>query len=137
MLTREFFQAGKATFTVENTQSGEYYTYCIRTNTYPNNDAVSRFVSLLTGSDNESDYTYLGMWRYGRFETTKASQLPIESAPCRGIAYVIDVVEGRREEHPLMKIRHEGKCGKCGRKLTTPESLDRGIGPECWARMVG
>lgn len=24
-----------------------------------------------------------------------------------------------------------GKCGICGRKLTTPESIERGIGPEC------
>ena len=28
-----------------------------------------------------------------------------------------------------------GRCGKCGRTLTDPESIDRGIGPECWSRM--
>ena len=33
------------------------------------------------------------------------------------------------------KVHHEGKCGRCGRKLTTPESCLRGIGPECWALM--
>ena len=26
---------------------------------------------------------------------------------------------------------HEGKCGRCGRKLTVPESIEAGIGPEC------
>jgi hypothetical protein len=26
---------------------------------------------------------------------------------------------------------HEGRCGKCGRKLTTPESVTAGFGPEC------
>lgn len=24
------------------------------------------------------------------------------------------------------------KCQKCGRKLTDPESVERGYGPECW-----
>lgn len=24
------------------------------------------------------------------------------------------------------------KCQKCGKKLTDPESIKRGYGPECW-----
>jgi hypothetical protein len=28
-----------------------------------------------------------------------------------------------------------GKCGICGRKLTTPESIERGIGPECITKL--
>jgi len=27
---------------------------------------------------------------------------------------------------------HEGRCGDCGRRLTVPESIARGIGPICW-----
>src|ERR1019366_4832357 len=30
-----------------------------------------------------------------------------------------------------LEVWHEGKCGRCGRKLTVPESIERGIGPEC------
>jgi len=30
---------------------------------------------------------------------------------------------------------HEGKCGKCGRKLTTPESIKNGFGPTCLGGM--
>lgn len=29
------------------------------------------------------------------------------------------------------------KCQKCGRKLTDPESIKRGYGPECWGRILG
>jgi hypothetical protein len=35
------------------------------------------------------------------------------------------------------KIHHEGRCGKCGRLLTVPESVETGIGPECAKRMGG
>jgi len=30
-----------------------------------------------------------------------------------------------------VKIFHEGKCCRCGRRLTTPTSVQNGIGPEC------
>jgi hypothetical protein len=29
------------------------------------------------------------------------------------------------------------ECGACGRKLTDHDSIERGIGPECWKRMTG
>lgn len=31
---------------------------------------------------------------------------------------------------------HEGVCGRCGRRLTVPESIDTGFGPEC-KKIVG
>lgn len=30
-----------------------------------------------------------------------------------------------------------GVCGVCGRELTNPESIERGIGPVCWGRIGG
>ena len=35
-----------------------------------------------------------------------------------------------------VEVWHEGICGRCGRKLTVPESVERGLGPEC-AGLVG
>jgi hypothetical protein len=32
---------------------------------------------------------------------------------------------------PNLEIWHEGRCGRCGRKLTVPESIHNGYGPEC------
>lgn len=29
------------------------------------------------------------------------------------------------------------RCQKCGKKLTDPESIKRGYGPECWGRITG
>jgi len=30
-----------------------------------------------------------------------------------------------------VQVYHEGRCGRCGRKLTTPASIEAGFGPEC------
>ena len=32
-------------------------------------------------------------------------------------------------------MRH--KCRKCGKKLSDPESIKRGYGPECWYQLTG
>jgi hypothetical protein len=34
------------------------------------------------------------------------------------------------------RIQVEDACGRCGRALTDPESIDRGIGPECFGRIT-
>ena len=28
-------------------------------------------------------------------------------------------------------IHHENRCGRCGKRLTVPESIESGYGPEC------
>jgi hypothetical protein len=38
------------------------------------------------------------------------------------------------EMPPLTEIWHEGRCGRCGRKLTVPDSIAIGIGPDCLTR---
>ena len=33
-----------------------------------------------------------------------------------------------------LRVLHHGRCGRCGRKLTTPESIRLGLGPVCVTR---
>jgi len=37
---------------------------------------------------------------------------------------------------PQMDVHHEGRCGRCNRKLTVPESIENGLGPECAGKMA-
>jgi hypothetical protein len=37
---------------------------------------------------------------------------------------------------PSLQILEEDRCGCCGRALTDPQSIERGIGPECYGRMT-
>lgn len=38
------------------------------------------------------------------------------------------------QDLPECEVWHEGRCGRCGRKLTVPESIETGIGPDCAKR---
>jgi Family of unknown function (DUF6011) len=132
---RRFVSAGHATFTLSSVRTGARYTYQV--NSARNNPDVL-FVSLLTGTDNESSYTYIGTMGTGwQFRCTKKSRLPAESVPVMAVAFFCEkVLSGMRDPASLkMEFRHGGKCGRCGRTLTVPESIDRGIGPECANKM--
>jgi hypothetical protein len=123
----DFFEAGKAIFTVSN-PIGDHYTYKIT-----KKEKGPFFVALLTGPDNTSDYTYLGIYHPGKrsITLTAKSKFTETSTPVRVIRWAIIMIKDGKGLPRGYTIRHEGRCCRCGRMLTTPESIERGIGPEC------
>jgi hypothetical protein len=135
-INSRFVTAGRAIFTVSNPK-GERYTFKI---TRKEDDrGVVFFAALLTGSDNEHDYTYMGLvssaLTNASVRVTRASRYTQDSKPVAVLAWALAVVNGKRQLPEGYAIRHEGRCGRCGRTLTVPESIDNGIGPECAAIM--
>jgi len=130
--------AGHATVTLTSQRTGARYTYRVnRAKDRETGEPTNRwFVALLTGPDNESDYTYLGVVDGGGdFRLTGKSKLAADAPPVRGFAYMWGWIQTGLMP-PQLEVRHEGHCGRCGRTLTVPESIDRGIGPEC-SKMMG
>jgi len=130
-----FILAGKAIFTIESQTTGVWYTYKI-TQAKKNKDIY--FVNVLRGPDNQSSYTYLGLVSKNgdsfRFGLTKNSKYKID-APCTvAFDYFFkNLIRGVL--HPKMNFYHMGFCGRCGRALTVPESIKRGLGPWCAGKM--
>jgi hypothetical protein len=139
--TFQFFTGGNATFTVSNNK-GEHYTYKIRRREEGRDGKPTPFfVSLLSGPDNESSYTYLGIMDMQNdrpvVRLTAKSRLREDSKPVQVVRWALNAVRWNHELPPGYAIQHEGKCCRCGRTLTTPESIDRGIGPECVKHFPG
>jgi hypothetical protein len=127
-----FFKGGKALFTVHNA-NGEHYTYKI--NKGKAEDAPF-FVSLLTGPSNESDYQYIGLYNFlnPSLRITYKSKMHPDSKPVKVFNWAVKMILDRQTLPSGYGIVHEGKCCRCGRTLTTPESVEAGIGPECGKR---
>ncbi len=128
----DYVLAGNATVTLSSQETGNRFTFRVRAPREGN--PHMRFLSLMTGSDNERHYSYLGLVRDGQVVLTAKSKMPAGSLPLRAFDYFLAHAKTGRIA-PKLEVRHEGSCGKCGRKLTVPESIDRGIGPECWKNM--
>lgn len=136
----KFFLAGKAYFTLRSVKTGKRYTYRVTRAKDKEDKPINLwFTSLLVGPDNYLNYTYIGVIRPNAtsgdvqdyiFVTTGKSKLPMEATEVKAIAYVIDVLRSRPNV-PGVEIWHAGRCGRCGRMLTVPESIASGYGPEC------
>ncbi|RQW76718.1 MAG: hypothetical protein EHM14_15940 [Methanothrix sp.] len=134
MIDMGFVMAGHAIFTVGN-DKGNHYTFRV---SCPKNNPDLHFIGLLTGPDNGADYTYMGiLLPDGAVRLTKASKYTGDSTPVRVASWACKVILGKAALPAGYSIQHAGRCGRCGRLLTTPESIERGIGPECWDIMHG
>ncbi len=132
----QFALAGNATLTLRSAVTGTRFTFKVRL--APNQDESTPterrtwFVKLLCGSDNNSDYRYIGFIRDGRFIHGAGRSYASSEAPSV-IAFgwfVRTVLFGQKASEKL-EVWHEGCCGRCGRKLTVPESIATGMGPDC------
>jgi len=139
-VSKAFVLAGDAIFTVANGK-GQRYTYRVRRVEKDPAKGPVWFVSLLTGPQNTHDYTYLGMVveTLGGLTVrlTKASKLTVDSLPVRVAVWALRIVSTGHPVPAGYGIHHEGRCGRCGRLLTVPESIVSGFGPECITKIGG
>jgi hypothetical protein len=139
MLTKKFMLAGKAIWTVGIPESFQKEKDCKSHYTFKiakKKDADIWFVNLLTGPDNMSNYTYIGMVNSatGEVNLTRNSKMTKDSICYRLLNRIMARVWAEDTDKIVeagFTLNHEGKCGRCGRRLTTPESCASGFGPEC------
>ena len=130
----QFIFAGNATFTVTSKRTGQSYTYKIREGRPMGSRAPKLFASVLTGPDNTADYTYMGIVEragaHAQLVPTRASAINVNAPSWRALEWFLQHVDS-----DAVEFRHEGRCGRCGRALTVPSSIDSGLGPECAGRV--
>lgn len=130
-----FVFAGNATFTLRSVVTGTRFTYKVRRRKENPADDEVFFVNLLRGSDNEKDFSYMGVLRKpAKFFWTSASGKVGRQAPAyKALLWFLDALAVQRSLvlGTKLEVWHEGKCACCGRKLTVPESIASGWGPFC------
>ncbi len=124
----KFLLAGKATVTLKSEETGKHYTYKINKG---KKEGAPHFVNLMTGTDNENDFTYMAVIFDGeKLRWTKKSCVPSNSRPFAGFRYAFERLS-KGVMPKGVEVYHDGRCGACGRKLTVPESVKSGLGPHC------
>jgi hypothetical protein len=136
-----FILAGNATFTLVSSKTGKRFTFKVQEADGPDYlqkkalgaDSV-HFVKVLNGPDNEADYGFLGTIFAGRLYRHGRKSRIAESAPS-ATAFTWTFAHLLAGDLAGVEIYHEGRCGRCGRKLTVPESVTSGYGPECAGKL--
>jgi hypothetical protein len=131
-----FARAGKATFTLVSKKTGVRFTFRVSqgTDKETGQKTDTYFVGLLSGPNNEADYSYLGYIRRDVFIAGRRNPKPGDVGPnapsSKAFAWAWQkLVQGVLPDS--LEIWHEGRCGRCARMLTVPSSIESGFGPEC------
>ena len=122
-----FIKAGKAIFTLENENSGNRFTYKVK----KLKDKDIWFVSVLNGPDNYHNYNYLGCIFGQDFRSTKKSKIGQDALSFKAFKWLNSMLNVTAPLPEGINIYHEGRCGRCGKRLTVPSSIMSGFGPEC------
>jgi hypothetical protein len=137
MINETFVLGGKAIFTVSN-DSGEHLTFRVN-GKKDRQDETKKvyFVSLLTGPDNLSSYTYMGMLKREELKLflTRGSKFSNETKSVRVFRWAMQIINGKTDLPEGYKMQHAGRCCRCAKTLTDPDSIELGIGPECRKKM--
>jgi hypothetical protein len=118
------------TFTIINNDTGDYRTFRIKTVKEGPLEG-KRVVSLMVGSNNESDYRGFAFANDNNVIVWKRFR---PDGPWQAYAKALMILmtwETIPESYQNYKVEESRACVKCNRKLTTPESIELGIGPVC------
>jgi hypothetical protein len=128
---KRFVRAGKAHFTLVSERTGQRFTYRVKVKKADDGQPSDfYFVSVLTGPDNNSSYTYLGCIRGDRWIDDRRMRIGAGAPSRRGFRWFWRNLM-RGGDLSQVAVWHEGRCGRCRRKLTVPESIASGLGPTC------
>jgi len=129
-----FLMAGNSTLTLVSKASGTRFTYKVKAKK-TEQETELWFVSLLSGPDNTSDYRCIGlMVKSGNSVVFRNTRKVSSSAPSvRGFKWLFETLSAGNHAKVAEQAEtwHEGKCGRCNRKLTDPVSIAAGYGPKC------
>lgn len=119
--------AGNATLTLQSERTGAHFTFRVSKPKETRDGRPVWFVKVREGAE----FAYLGMIDGQRsFRRTAKSPILEGAPPAVAFRYFWDHVALGTMPAKLA-VRHEGSCGRCGRPLTHPDSIEAGIGPEC------
>lgn len=133
-----YILAGKSTFTVHNTESGGRFTFKV---SKPKDGENIWFASVLTGPQNTNDYTYMGIIRRDPDGTltvhqTAKSKVGQDAKSWLTFVWLVQkILIGGSQLPSQVEFLPSGRCCRCGRTLTTPESIKLGVGPECASKL--
>lgn len=129
-LARKYILAGKAIITCVSERTGKHITFRIRSKA--DRMRITRwFVRADIG--NTSRYiTWL-------LKDAATGLILVQASPgydalrdaYNGFCFITKHLLNGNHLPPQMKIYHHNTCGRCGRVLTNPQSIQSGIGPEC------
>lgn len=117
--------ARKSKFTVTSKVTGEQMSFAFEED---KNNVSRTYVKVKHDSH---AYRYIGVIDNTVMKETFTPILRDMDVAMQTLVWLMENRYNLKRLNEQVQIEHEGQCMRCGRKLTNPESINIGIGPEC------
>lgn len=118
--------------TLQNPKTLKHHTYLFKK---PNDiEAFPDDVRFVYAVHDGQKLYYVGMIEQDSFRLTRASRFGNHTEIVRGARYIMRMMKDPKTLEN-MDLYHAGVCCMCGRQLTSPKSIESGIGPKCRKRI--
>lgn len=135
---KRFLTAGRAIITLTDQRNGNHFTYKISRPGKGSKakDSVEFFVGVLSSPNSGAGYSSCGYVSVGSTGVFHNVRRVSWSAPSVMLFKAFwESLHATGQIPDDIEPLHAGRCGRCGRELTHPESIRSGIGPECAGRL--
>jgi hypothetical protein len=146
-----FIKGGNAVFTIKSLKTGKHFTYKMSQKQEKDHDGTNirvgnYFVRVLAGPDNQdwAASQYIGFidpffvnnyLREGKDPLIAGKKGKKDAPSFIALQWVLKKLAFASDTDCIddwsVEIMHEGRCCRCNRALTHPDSIKSGIGPEC------
>jgi len=146
---KRFALAGFAIFTVswKHSKKKKYHTFkCVCTPRHPESKQEHGWDLYALGGqdvhawfiDHEGPWVYCGefYWEGDKFMWQPSLEVDYSSDTFKVWKWLFDRWWTLQQFENTVTIENHGRCGKCGRMLTTPESIRTGFGPVCLKKIM-
>lgn len=128
---RDYIYGGRGVVTLKS-PTGVHHTYMF--NKPRNEDIFPSDVLFVYAVHDGHKLFYVGMVEDDYFRLTRHSRFDNHTEIVKGARYIMKMMHYPNMETP-MELYHQGICAVCGRPLTNPKSIERGMGPACRKRL--
>lgn len=118
------------TYTIVLNEVGDYRTLrVVDAQGKMNRVTGTQVVSYLSGADNETSYTGFAFLEGNTIIVW--SKFKADTMLVKALQTLVNADSEQQIDYGAAYAMESGKCWHCGRKLTVPASLHRGVGPVC------
>lgn len=131
-----FITAGKSEFSLKNEVTGTHFTYKLIRAKHPQGDVQDVYFVRVCYEYMKFQYAGCLIIKDGMplYSMGQRGTINADAPSIKGLVWLFDRVLNDKPWDNRMGLYHFGRCGRCGRTLTDPESIQIGLGPECRRR---
>jgi len=127
----QFFFAGRSTLTFRNNEKGTHTTVRVKQLKDRKTPLPIFYVFVSLVGDSEYGFRFGGTIFKDSLHLKLGRDVEVGGQLHKVMEFLMGALANPEPLKKRVALLHEGKCCRCSRQLTHPESINTGFGPEC------